>query len=563
MNGQQPGKEWPLELHVLRNKCSRRARIARWIAWVFVALLVALLIGALIFVVMVLFWPNQLGKAVKEDVREIRQRYEPMEPPDLYGIRICGNTGLAVGEDGFVLLSGDGGDSWNHVESKTDSNLYAIAFAEDCSSALIAGRRGTILDLDFSRKSKSGEVQPIKSNSTDAFTDIALSADADGRIAVAVGKNGRVQIFDKNRDSKDRDWTNPGNISLGGDLNAVAVSADGRTVVVAGDRRTLVRSAGFGKRGSWRAATVEGGRDRTDFQAVALDKRGTAVAVGEDGFIWVWPDKDSQPTNASATDKDGKNIRGDFEAVVIGPLRTAVAVGDDGLAWISTGDNFANWSASETRVGQRLNDVAVDPDGKSFVAVGDNGTVLLTADGGANWCQPDAGTGADLDAVAFGRDGDTAFAFAVGQADERMTLLKIDPSDCGKPATPIMVDLPDVLTGEERATKNPSPVTPDLEFIVIYLTIGFVRLAAILVFLYMVHHVIGLIRYYLRLAAFYEGRADAVLMTDGKQLPLSRSIWTFERSANALTPRDIDFEGMSRSMAKEVLRLTRSLLQRK
>ena len=245
---------------------------------------------------------------------------------------------------------------------------------------------------------------------------------------------------------------------------------------------------------------------------------------------------------------------------------TAVAVGDNGLAWISTGGNLANWGPTEeTKTGQKLNEVVAGSGGSLFAAAGDHGAILLFSEPGGSWCGIDSRTANHLNAVAVDKGG--GIAFAVGNAGERATFLKFDTAGCESPAARVEGDVPPVEASagqiDDLPAGNRDAVDAETKFVVDRIGETLARIVAVFILLYLVHHLIGLIRYYLRLAAFYDARSDAVLMTDPEKLPLSRSVWTFERSANALTPRDIDFDNMPRSMAKEILRLARSLLRRK
>lgn len=55
-----------------------------------------------------------------------------------------GNTAWAVGDDGALARSDDGGATWSQVDSGTDENLYAVHFGDAAHGAAV-GRRGTVL----------------------------------------------------------------------------------------------------------------------------------------------------------------------------------------------------------------------------------------------------------------------------------------------------------------------------------------------------------------------------------------------------------------------------------
>jgi hypothetical protein len=101
-----------------------------------------------------------------------------------------------------------------------------------------------------------------------------------------------------------------------------------------------------------------------------------------------------------------------------------VVASHDGVAW-------ANRSSATTRAAGDLHGVAFGAG--HFLAVGDNGAVLDSADGGATWARRDAGTTRTLRAVAFG---DNTFVVAgdfgvIAQSDPVVVTVTTTPAASG------------------------------------------------------------------------------------------------------------------------------------
>ena len=54
------------------------------------------------------------------------------------------DTGIIVGDNGTILISNDGGETWSSMNSGVDENLNTIDFG-GCGSAYIGGDNGTLL----------------------------------------------------------------------------------------------------------------------------------------------------------------------------------------------------------------------------------------------------------------------------------------------------------------------------------------------------------------------------------------------------------------------------------
>ena len=483
---------------------------------------------------------------MREDIEQVTPKIKPMDPPRLYDVQICDDTRLAAGSNGIMFISRDGGKNWRVINSGIEDDLMEVTFHQDCDSALIAGDRGAIL-----RVSDDGnEIQHIDSNASN-FNGIALSAS--DNTAIAVGDNGTIRVSEDGG----RNWIDAGNI-VGNDLNDVAVSTDGKTVVVVGDRETQAYSTESGKRDTWNLKALPNNK-RADFESVTFNGKGKAVAVGENGLINIYdPEMNTIWAPAAIRKEDSER---DFNAVAFSEEgNTAITVGDDGATLVSVNNKLQDWKRKKTKVGDDLNDVSVAPNGRSAVAVGDSGTVLLLTDIDGDWCKPDSKTANDLFAVSFDRENN--IAVAVGREDDQPTLITLDAGDCSAPVNRVNVKLPEVEVSEKSSISRGSVVDSETEFVVSYLAIFAVRILAVVMFLIVFWQMVNLTRYYLRLTAFYDGKADAILMIDPKNPPRSKDIETFERSAKVVTPEDIGFDRTPRSVIKEAIQIALAIVRR-
>ena len=239
----------------------------------------------------------------------------------------------------------------------------------------------------------------------DARSDLnSVAISSDGGTVVAVGENGLVLLSTDNG----RSW-NPGSSNTEKDFNEVVPSRDGETIVAVGEGGLLRASADGGK--TW---NNPGNVTPKDLNAVALSETGaTAVAAGDDETVLVSTDGGGSWTPRPAP-TDAKR---DFEAVAFGrDGRTAVVVGDDGTILVSRNIGSGGGGRWDVLGGNdrrdRRNDfetVTFSEDGQVAVAAGRRGAIRLSTDSGRTW-KPGASNVDDrLRDVVLDNDGRTAF----------------------------------------------------------------------------------------------------------------------------------------------------------
>ena len=120
---------------------------------------------------------------------------------------------------------------------------------------------------------------------------------------------------------------------------------------------------------------------------------------------------------------------------------------------------------------------------------------------------------------------------------------------------------------EEERIKEGYDATKDK--VLVYSTS--LRIGSILVLLLWVRHMANLMRYNLRLAAYYDARADAIRLfrseelsqpDEKKELSQSKKIHLLKRLMRTVTPDDIDIGRSPRGVVEHAMRLARGMLRR-
>lgn len=176
--------------------------------------------------------------------------------------------GWAVGDGSTVLYTFDGGDTWDKqsVEFPMDE-LRGVGF-KDPDSGLIVGRHGIVY-----KTTNGGSKWEYKAAdpSNPHFKDVVFGDS--GGVAVAVGESGKIFKTSDNGDT----WMN---IPSGTNKNLNAVAFGDSGFIAGGDDGTILRAPKSGD--SW--MSVETGT-MEDFNAVRSDSGGLFWAVGNNGTI--------------------------------------------------------------------------------------------------------------------------------------------------------------------------------------------------------------------------------------------------------------------------------------
>ena len=108
--------------------------------------------------------------------------------PTLFDLKFYGDTGYATGQSGLVLISRDGGLSWQAKPTSTRASLFAIAGDAD-GNIFAIGQCVSIVSTDQGNTWREFEALDISLN---WYAGLAVSERGSSRNIVAVGHSGRI-----------------------------------------------------------------------------------------------------------------------------------------------------------------------------------------------------------------------------------------------------------------------------------------------------------------------------------------------------------------------------------
>ena len=260
-----------------------------------------------------------------------------------------------------------------------------------------------------------------------------------------------------------------------------------------------------------------------------------------------------------------------FRAVAVSSDgKLAIAVGKFGLIARSE-DSGKNWEFVQSNVGVDLNAITLSRDGDLAIVVGDDGTILVSKNRGENWDGDDTKmqsiSSRSLNAISLENDAITALIVGddksvlqiplsvedlldnISQIDKLRIIRSLSEEEKEK----IRTETERVI--EERKTEF--NMLKDRAFI--YASV--VRIGTILVLLLWVRHAADLMRYNLRLAAYYDARADAIVLVGWEKPPELSKLIDLGQLIREVSPDDLDIGRSPRSMLEWAMRLVSSILR--
>jgi photosystem II stability/assembly factor-like uncharacterized protein len=247
------------------------------------------------------------------------------------------NEGWIVGQDGVILRTTDGGNSWT-TQTVSSFDMWDITFF-DADSGWAVGEGGTLL-----RTMDGGLVwsPPLFDTIPDDIHSVVFKDDQEG---LAVGESGTIV----QTTNGGRTWARS---TSGTDVTLRGVAGSENITVAVGDSGIVLRAVEATISSEWSIDTVGNG----NLWAVTLVNNDLGWAVGEEGAIW------------STT--------------------------DGGLTWL---DQSGNVSDTVTEI---LTDVHFTSAATGYI-VGGKGTITTTANGGTNWTVQPAVSPHDLFGINF------------------------------------------------------------------------------------------------------------------------------------------------------------------
>lgn len=266
---------------------------------------------------------------------------------------INAQQGWAVGEQGVLLATSDGGRHWSAQKLPAlvgSATLRSVAFTADGRRGWLVGDAGVFLQT--ADQGRTWQPQAYVQPTRDKLTGVSASAQG---LVVVVGERGQAYHSEDGGEN----WS-----SVVGTTGTVvpiqAVSAAGKQAWQAGTQGQVVR---YDPGVASNYYLARGDRNETsDWQGIS------AMADGQ--RVWV--------------------------------------VGANGLI-LFTEEGGSKWNAQASLTRHNLRAIHVDPDGQRGWAVGEHGTVLGTQDGGAHWMRLAGGEDVLAD-FAFAADGQQGWA---------------------------------------------------------------------------------------------------------------------------------------------------------
>lgn len=277
--------------------------------------------------------------------------------------------------------------SWNTLSSPASSALLGIAFA-DSNKGIAVGQNGTILNT-----SDGGNTWTLRSGGTSAHLHGLAVVNA--LVASAVGDAGTIL---RTTDGGNTWFTQPSGINTA--LFEVSFT-DENTGTTVGENGTILRTTNGGV--TW---TPQSSGTSFHLYGVSFVNANNGVAVGGVPYYPVHSARQTilQTTNGGVTWQERLNPYFQyqygpwFNAVSFADEFSATAVGANGTAMRTT-DGGYTWNFQSTGTDRLLHGAAFN-DASTGTAIGELGTVLQTSDGGVTWTVQPTGTSAHLYAVS-------------------------------------------------------------------------------------------------------------------------------------------------------------------
>ncbi len=534
--------------------------VRAWVSYIFSFVYLVLTAALICFAYTEIYFDATI-RAV-DDVKKVKQLMLPDEVRDIRFYDAATNpddgTVIAVGGDSSILVLSKDGEVKHDFKGVggTKSDLRSVAFSGDGKIAIVAGDDGTILvSTDRGKSWRAAESITDKD-----FIRVALNKKGD--IAIAVGDRGLIRISD----NYGRTWSRPGMSNVTSKhINDIVLSDDGATAIAVADDEVILLSNDGGK--TWDVLSY--GEGQLDFQAVALHEDKTAMVVGDDGSILISCDKGENFHPRKSGDQKTDRRSDFYDIAISGDGKIAIAVGRKGVVWTL---NLAEsgwclgkgWTKRESKVGESLESVALNHDGFTAIAVGRDGTILISEDRGETWKSRNSGTASDFYKVTLGLDGMSAVV--VGKESTILWLESPNENSILDRVTPLSVELrltesaSQKSDGEEedkdKSTSHEKEDGIDFSDLAIFSSL-FDRTGTVLLLLFVVPYLMILTRYHIRLAAFYNGRRDAIRLAPTEAFPHPENVDELKQMMYALSPDGLDFGRLPKSVIDLVMRTFR------
>ncbi|MAT38335.1 MAG: hypothetical protein CL946_01890 [Ectothiorhodospiraceae bacterium] len=314
-------------------------------------------------------------------------------------------TAVCVGEEGLILRTTDGGESWVSVQSPTTMHLNALCFASE-QVGYIVGNSGTILKTEDAGLNWT----TFSSSSANNLSAVTFYDENSG---IAVGTQGNVLSTIDGGST----WSS---VELGPVWLTGIQFLDANTAITVGYEEKYTPELGWYKEGliirstdgglSW--TVTENDMDQPLFGAY-FHSATEGIAVGGRGHLYITNDGGLDWTQITSPTTDKLvhvSFVDDQHGIAIGNKGTMLQTSDRGSTW----ESISDWLDAGFDCIYFLD----KENSKTGYIAGTSGTLLQTKDKGMSWESKNSGTEHRLFDISFIGEN---FGMAVG---ERGTILK-------------------------------------------------------------------------------------------------------------------------------------------
>ena len=465
---------------------------------------------------------------------------------------------LVAGDEGSIFVTKDGGQSWNIPEGlklKEDEWIDEVVFGADGKHVLVAGVQGSIFLTKDGGQSWSIS-EGLKLKEYEWIDEVVFNAD--GKHGLVAGDEGSIFLTKDGGQS----WSIPEGLKLKEYewIDEVVFNADGKHGLVAGVQGSIFLTKDGGQ--SW--SIPEGLKLKEDewIDEVVFNADGKHVLVaGDEGSIFVTKDG-GQSWNIP----EGLKLKEDewIDEVIIGADRKHVLVaGNEGSIFV-TKDGGQSWSISEglkLKEYEWIDDVVFNADGKHGLVAGNEGSIFVTKNGGQTWLSTERDSRDSSFVTMVSGSADSGSFVALDDRDG-LHLLNAYPNMAQRDGWSL-ADMRSRIEEGDELLRNSAIGRSITEFLrngaapgsdgdnvgnvvsagssinrfVDDLTV--MRMVTLTVLFFLVQVLVRLHQYSLRLAAFWDSRADSVLLA--QSFSNSKAV-AFDDLVSALAPDAYDFK---------------------
>ena len=473
-----------------------------------------------------------------------------------------GGTGVVAGHRGSVFLTRDGGENWISPDLSLErgERITAVTFSADGGTGMVAGDEGSVF---LTRDGGENWISPdLSLERGERITAVTFSAD--GGTGMVAGDEGSVFLT---RDGGEN-WISPDlSLERGERITAVTFSADGGTGMVAGDEGSVFLTRDGGENWISPDLSLEHGEQITAMTFSADDNASMIYRITTSVFLKRDNEENGNPANLFF--RHGERLTA---AASSANGETRMVASDRGSVFL-TKDSGENWSRLNLSLGftEWVTEAAFSADGETGVMAGDGGSVFLTRDGGESW---ESKKGEDLRSRdSFSSVTLTTEDAYVAETSNRDRYLLNNYMLPERPRSLVNIHKimgNDAILMNSNIYKQIGAFLYDTEsistgdnsggwFSDILEGLTGKRIIALLALFFLMHVLVRLHQYSLRLAAFWDARADAVLLA---QSFACHKAETFDDLVAALAPDAYDFKPTPKSGQEAVLNLAGQLLRR-